>query len=65
MNTELLTHATLVFTGGHCVLSSAAVRRPLVSVIGEGIFRPGYSILMIAALLWMIRAYNVAPYERL
>jgi uncharacterized membrane protein len=63
MNTELLALATLVCTGGHFVLSSAAVRRPLVSVIGEGIFRAGYSILMIAALLWMFRAYNVAPYE--
>ena len=67
MNTDLLSLAlaTLVFTGGHFLLSSAAVRRPLVGLIGEGVFRAGYSILMIVALLWMIRAYNVAPYERI
>lgn len=56
--------ATLVFTVGHFVLSSSAVRRPLVRTIGENLFRAGYSILMIAAFIWMIRAYNVAPYHR-
>mgnify|MGYP003389377797 CR=1 FL=1 len=57
--------ATLAFSGGHFLLSSAAVRGPIVSAIGEGIFRGLYSILMIAALLWMISAYNNAPYQRL
>lgn len=55
--------ATLAFTGGHFLLSSAAVRGPLVRMMGENLFRAAYSILMIAALVWMIRAYNVAPYQ--
>lgn len=67
MNADYLSLAlaTLVMTGGHFALSSAGIRRALVGMIGEGVFRAGYSILMIAALVWMIRAYNVAPYERI
>ena len=67
MNTDLLSLAlaTLAMTGGHFALSSAGIRRPLVRMIGESIFRAVYSILMIAALVWMIRAYNAAPYERI
>lgn len=56
--------ATLAFTGGHFLLSSRGVRGPLVRLMGEKPFRGIYSVLMIAALVWMIRAYNDAPYER-
>ena len=56
--------ATLAFTGGHFLLSSAALRGPLVRTMGENLFRAVYSILMIAALAWMIRAYGDAPYQR-
>lgn len=67
MHPELLSLciATLAFTGGHFLLSSGMVRGALVGVIGEGLFRGLYSILMIAALAWMITAYNDAPYERI
>ena len=33
-------------------------------MIGERPFRAIYSVLMIAALVWMIGAYNAAPYQR-
>lgn len=57
--------ATLAFAGGHFLLSSTPVRGPLVRMIGENLFRAVYSVLMIAAFVWMIRAYNVAPYHRI
>lgn len=49
--------ASLAFAGGHFLLSAAPVRGPLVGLVGEGPFRGVYSLLMIAALVWMIRAY--------
>ena len=57
-----LAFATLAFCGGHLLLSSAPVRGPLVGMIGERAFRGVYSVLMIAALYWMISAYMKAPY---
>ena len=56
--------STLAFTGGHFILSSGAIRSSIAGVIGEGPFRAIYSVLMIAALVWMIGAYNAAPYQR-
>lgn len=56
--------STFAFTGGHFVLSSGAIRSAITGVIGEGPFRAIYSVLMIAALVWMIGAYNAAPYQR-
>lgn len=57
-----LAFATLAFTGGHFLLSSAPVRGPLAGMLGEGPFRGVYSVLMIAALYWMISSYMKAPY---
>ena len=67
MNAEfiLLVIATLAFVGGQFLLSSSSVRGALVGIMGEKLFRSAYSILMIAALVWMVRSYNDAPYERL
>lgn len=59
-----LLFATLAFVGGHFLLSSAAIRGPLTRAIGEAPFRAIYSVLMIAALGWMISAYNAASYQR-
>ena len=53
-----LAAASLAFAGGHFLLSSAPVRGPLVGLLGEGPFRAVYSVLMIAALGWMIVAYG-------
>ena len=67
MNAEfmLLVIATLAFVGGQSLLSSSSVRGALVGIMGEKLFRSAYSILMIAALVWMVCSYNDAPYERL
>lgn len=56
--------ASLAFTGGHFMLSAAPIRGSVAGAIGEGPFRAIYSVLMIAALAWMISAYNAAPYQR-
>jgi len=53
--------ATLVFVGGHFVLSSTPVRRRLVRVLGETGFLPAYSLAVTAAFFWMTSAYRAAP----
>lgn len=55
--------STLAFSAGHFLMSSGAIRRPVAGAIGDGPFRALYSVLMIAALAWMIGAYNAAPYQ--
>ncbi len=60
-----LLFSTLAFAAGHFLMSSAPIRGPVVAAIGNGPFRAVYSLLMIAALAWMIGAYNSAPYYRL
>lgn len=57
--------ATLAFSAGHFLMSSAAIRGPVTGAIGNGPFRIVYSVLMIAALVWMINAYNAAPVHRI
>ena len=56
--------ATLAFVGGHFVLSSAPVRGPAAGTRGEPMFRGFYSLLMIAALVWMIDAYRFAAHVK-
>ncbi|MCR9176806.1 MAG: NnrU family protein [Alphaproteobacteria bacterium] len=51
----------LAFVGGHFLLSSWALRQPLVTRIGEEAFRGIYSLVMLAALVWTIIAYGAAP----
>ncbi len=55
--------ASVAFTGGHMVLSTKPVRDPIVAKLGEGPFLGLYSLLMAAALAWMILAFNAAPYH--
>jgi uncharacterized membrane protein len=57
--------AALAFVGGHFLLSSAPVRRPLVSVLGEFAFAGFYSLLALAAFAWMLISYGNAPYVEL
>lgn len=56
--------STVAFTAGHFLMSSGPIRGPVAGAIGDGPFRAIYSVLMIAALVWMIGAYNAAPYQR-
>lgn len=53
--------ATVAFVGGHFLLSSAALRAPLVKTLGAGGFTPVYALLVGAAFVWMLFAYAAAP----
>lgn len=53
--------AAIAFVGGHLVLSSTPFRRLSVDRIGVGLFRGIYALFAVAALVWMIVAYNRAP----
>jgi len=62
--TESLTNlafATLAFVGGHFLLSSPALREPLLAKLGAGPFQGLYSLISVAALVWMVAAYISAP----
>lgn len=57
--------AAAVLVGSHFVLSAAPVRRPVVGSIGERFFLTGYSIIAIVAIVWLVVAYDRAPYQTL
>jgi uncharacterized membrane protein len=57
-----LTLAVLAFVGGHFLLSSPPVRGPVVSRVGEPAFSGIYSALMLAAFVWMVRAFRAASF---
>ena len=57
--------AAAFFVASHLVLSSPALRAPLVARVGERAFRGLYSVVALAALVWLIRAYGAAPYVEL
>jgi uncharacterized membrane protein len=54
--------AVVAFVGGHFLLSSSPVREPAVSRIGERAFIVIYSVLMLAAFVWMVTAFGAAPF---
>lgn len=58
--TELIL-ATLAFVGGHFVLSFRPVRAPLRARLGAGRFQGLYSLIAVAALVWMVLAHGAAP----
>jgi uncharacterized membrane protein len=53
--------ATLVFVGGHFLLSSEPLRGRLVESLGDGMFRGLYGLVMLAAFAAMLAAYGAAP----
>jgi uncharacterized membrane protein len=53
--------AATAFVGGHFLLSSPPVRRPLAAAVGEFAFAGVYSVLAIAAFAWMLISYGDAP----
>lgn len=57
--------AALAFVGGHFLLSSAPLRRPLAAALGEFAFAGLYSLLALAAFAWMLISYGNAPYVEL
>jgi uncharacterized membrane protein len=58
---DALIAATAVFVCGHFLLSSQALRRPLVRSLGQNGFLTAYSLTAAAAFLWMLAAYREAP----
>jgi uncharacterized membrane protein len=63
MNAELnaLLAATLLFVGGHFLLSGEPLRARLLGILGETLFRCFYSLVMLAAFVAMLAAYGAAP----
>ncbi len=57
---ELLA-ATILFAGGHFLLSSASLRKPLSRKLGNNGFQILYSLCVLAAFVWMLFAYASAP----
>ncbi len=53
--------ATAVFVAAHFLLSSRPPRRAMTELLGVQGFRIGYSIVALAAFVWMLRAYEAAP----
>lgn len=53
--------ATVLFVGGHFLLSSQPVREPLVKWLGAQGFLVVYSLGATVALLWMAMSYANAP----
>ena len=53
--------ATVLFVGGHFLLSSDTLRPRLMGLLGERGFRAAYSLAVFAALMWMVLTYRAAP----
>ncbi len=54
--------AAVFFLGIHFGISGTRLRDRLVRVVGEKAFRGLFALTSIAGLIWLIRAYSVAPY---
>ena len=53
--------ASLFFPLSHFLMSSTPLRAMLVNLLGEKLYSLGYSLLAVAALVWLIFAYRHAP----
>ena len=53
--------ASLFFPLSHFLMSSTPLRATLVNLLGERHYSLGYSLLAVAALVWLIFAYRHAP----
>jgi uncharacterized membrane protein len=60
---DALFAATVLFVGGHFVLSSQPVREVAVKQLGAQGFTTVYSLAMTGAILWMTSAYAAAPLQ--
>ncbi|MBX7536697.1 NnrU family protein [Qipengyuania sp. GH1] len=52
-----LAAASMAFVGTHFALSHP-LRRPLVSLVGENLFRLIYSLVALATFVWMVQAFR-------
>jgi len=54
--------AALVLLLTHFGISSTSLRPALVGALGEGVYRALYSVVALLALVWLVLAYDAAPY---
>ena len=57
--------AALAFVLGHFALSSSVVRPRLVARLGESAFSGVYSLIVLAAFVWLVFEWIAAPYVEL
>ena len=58
---NILALAATLFVGTHLLLPRTPIRGPLVRVVGEKAYSVLYSLIALATLVWMIRAFGEAP----
>jgi uncharacterized membrane protein len=58
---DTLVAATVLFVAGHFLLSSPPARRAMTELLGTQGYRIAYSVVALAAFVWMLRAYAAAP----
>lgn len=58
---DALLAATVLFVGGHFMLSGLVLRRPLTNLLGDQGFRIVYALVALVAFAWMLAAYRAAP----
>jgi uncharacterized membrane protein len=58
---DALIAATVLFVAGHFLLSGRAPRRAMTEFLGPQGYRIAYSVVALAAFVWMLRGYAAAP----
>jgi uncharacterized membrane protein len=58
---DALVAATVLFVAGHFLLSGRAPRRAMTEFLGPQGYRIAYSVVALAAFVWMLRGYAAAP----
>lgn len=59
---QSLAAAAALFVGGHFLLSAAAIRGRLIGALGQYGFLALYSVVALAAFVWLLIAFGQAPY---
>ena len=54
-----------IFLAAHMIPAIRPVRAGLVRAMGEAAYLVGYSVVSLAVIVWMVRAYSAAPYVEL
>ena len=58
--------ALLAFVGGHVLVAGTPLRKMVADFVGgEGRFRLVFSLFSAVTIIWVVRAYNAAPYQPL
>lgn len=57
--------AAIFLVGTHFGIASTHLRDQLVHSVGEGMYRALYSLIAAVAIIWLILAFRVAPFEPL